>query len=75
MKNLWRGETRGEYMGLILMTHTKGACGDTVLSRLKTRVLVREGNYDKKEHGGEDLKAQKIEELVRARMIEAIMEE
>ena len=75
MKNLWRGETRGEYMGLIPMTHTKGAGGDTVLSRLKTRVLGRERNYDKKDHGEEDLRAQKIEELVGARVIEATMEE
>ena len=39
---------------------------------LKTRVLVREGNYDRKEHGGEDPRAQKIEG---ARITEAIMEE
>ena len=75
MKNLCRGETRYEYMGLIPVTHTKGAGGGTVLSRLKTRVLDCEGNYDQKEHGGEDLRAQKIEELVGTRMIEAIMEE
>ena len=72
MKNLWRSETRCEHMGSIPMTHTKGTGGNTVLSRLKTRVLVQEGNYDPKEHGGEDPRAQKIE---RARMIEAIMEE
>ena len=57
-------------MGSIPVTHTKGTGGDTDLSCLKIRVLVHEGNYDPKEHGGEDPRAQKIEE---ARMIEAII--
>ena len=57
MKNLGRNETRYEHMGSIPVTHTKGTGGDTVLSRLKIRVLVHEGNYDPKEHGGEDPRA------------------
>ena len=59
-------------MGSIPVTHTKGTGGDTVLSRLKIRALVHKGNYDPKEHGEGDLRAQKIEG---ARMIEAIMGE
>ena len=61
-----------EHMGSIPVTHINGTGGDTVLSRLKTKVLVHEGNYDPKEHGEEDPRAQKIEG---ARMIEAIMGE
>ena len=61
-----------EHMGSIPVTHINGTSGDTVLSRLKIRALVREGNYDPKEHGEGDLRAQKIE---RVRMIKAIMVE
>ena len=72
MKNLGRSEIMHEHMGSIPVTHINGTGGDTVLSRLKIRVLVHEGNYDPREHGEEDLRAQKIEG---ARMIEAIMGE
>ena len=62
-----------EHMGSIPVTHINGTGGDTVLSRLKIRVFIREGNYDPKEHEEEeDLRAQKIEG---ARMVEAIMGE
>ena len=72
MKNLGRNETRCEHMGSIPATHINGTGGDTVPSHLKIRVLVHEGNYDPREHGKEDPRAQKIEG---ARMIEAIMGE
>ena len=61
MKNLGRNETRYGHMGSIPVTPIKGTDGDTVLSRLKIRVLVHEGNYDPKEHGEGDPRAQKIE--------------
>ena len=72
MKNLGRSETRHEQMGSIPVTHINGTSGDTVLSHLKIRALVREGNYDPKEHSEEDPRAQKIKG---ARMIEATMGE
>ena len=72
MKNPGRSETRREHMGSIPVTHINGIGGDTIPSHLKIRVLVHEGNYDPKEHGGEDPRAQKIEG---ARMIEATMGE
>ena len=61
-----------EHMGSIPVTHINGTGEDTVLSRLKIRVLIHERNYDPKEHDEEDLRAQKIEG---ARMVEAIMGE
>ena len=72
MKNLGRSKTMHEHMGSIPVTHINGTGGDTVLSRLKIRVLVHEGNYDPKEHDEGDPRAQKIEG---ARMIEATMGE
>ena len=70
MKNPGRSETRREFMGSIPVTHINGTDGDTVPSHLKIRVLVHEGNYDPKGHGGEDPRAQKIEG---ARMTQAII--
>ena len=65
MKSLWKDEIMGELVKQLLMGCTKGDGEDTVLPHMTVEVPNRKEEHGQKRFGNKDLRALKIEELIR----------